>query len=220
MYEFFNKQQNSIIFCYLCGVKEDYAYNIAHNFKKAIDENIWNKENLKINSYLHVYSNTYKILKNFKANNAIFASKERDVKNKIQKFYKINPEIFIDDKILENGEIREFMDQNYRSFTEFKGKSDKEILLNALNLCYFDYSMRPLEAISELNKWKKFDFFTILNFNHFLLTKHVTEFKPKNHEESNRFEQIDLKELSLLFLVKYFNTYKDNYFLNAYREDF
>ncbi|MHA1298085.1 MAG: hypothetical protein ACTSO9_01420 [Candidatus Helarchaeota archaeon] len=219
MQEILAKPKNSIIFCYLCGVKEDYAYNIAKNFRTAIKQNMWKKDNLKVNSYLTIYSNIHKVLKNFEKNKLISPSKEKKVKRKIQKYYKINPNVFINEKIFENTELKTFIDKHCKPLPEYKAKSDREILEEAFNLSFFEYALPSLDIITELNKWKRFDFFTILYMNHIFITKYITDYSPQTHDKYSKAGNIDLRELSLLLLEKYFNIYKDSYFMALYRED-
>ncbi len=54
--------------------------------------------------------------------------------------------------------------------------------------------------ISELNKWKKFDFYTVLCFNHTLLTEILIGYNSSSHEEYKNREKMDLKDGSIIEL--------------------
>jgi len=138
----------------------------------------------------------------------------------LKKYYKVNPEIFLNLKILEDNKLKKHLEEIRASHERFRNESSKDILINLFNKYYFQSSFSPLNVISELNKWNKFDFYTILNYNHHILAENLVQYSKSPKKEYKTGEKIDLKELTLIFLTNYFDIYKNQYILSYYREDF
>lgn len=214
---FLNETKNAIIFCYLCAVKEDYAYNIAKNFEKAIETKKWNKATLKVNSFLTNPSKLSVILKELEQNNFIKITKEKKVKGKIRKYYKIDVGVFVNDTILDKPpylkELEKEINKQINRVSPPYLKEARNFLIEILNKYFFDLSsIKGLNAISELNKWKKFDFYMIIHF--------VFEFLFANlylYSYPTIRGLKDFRESALNFIMWYFFNYVIRININSYK---
>ena len=141
--------KNSVVCAYLFEMGRDYCYNIAKSFKKADETKIWTNKSLKIDSYLKYTSRLYPILSHLEKYNLIISQT-----SKKQKYYKFNLENFLNENVLMKCDLDISSDLLFKYICDFYKKS------------HFQESFKSEDVIKRLNKWKEFDFSTLLLLNY------------------------------------------------------
>ncbi len=178
-----NETRNAVIFCYLIEAGSDYPYNLGRNFQEAIAAGIWDNDELNINSYL-TKSRISTILKNLETEKLVILNKQDN-----RSYYRINPEVFLNEKIIK-GRIL--------SVEELAKLLEKTLLE-----IYSKFNPDKLIIIKQLNSWKKFNFYTVLqimkrnlsNYLSYLVLKVRKEREDFDFIKGINFEDIDLDKV-------------------------
>ena len=88
-----NEKKHALITSYFCGSPDTWAYNIAKNFKKAIEKKKWSMKDGF--SFVTNPSKVGEVVKNLYNHDVLLLTKEKSVNGRTRRYFKINPNILI-----------------------------------------------------------------------------------------------------------------------------
>lgn len=214
-----NEPKYAVVFAYLCKVKTDYAYNISKEFSEAIDSGEWNNEHLKINSYLRNNSNLLKILNEMTEYQLIYQLPPLSTETRNIKYYTVNLMVFQNDLIFHEV-VNKKPDYVLKRPAIWIGHIFLRLRDHFSDYYLITEKFPKQRFIQELNQWKKFDFYMILDmisndlmmyWDRFLkigTRKYRKLKKEKKEEEARHLMNYSInKSQSYNFLTIYFSIY-------------